>query len=393
MVERKGQNFYYPPDFNPDKHKNLNNYHGVHALRERANKIDQGIIIIRFEMPYNIWCGSNAEDPDPNIKGCRKHIGMGVRYNAEKTKLGMYYTTPIYQFKMTCHLCMNPIIIKTDPGNMDYVITSGARRVEQRWDPTGNGQVVPDDKRVGRKLADDAMFKLEHVTGDKGKQTDSAPRIAQMYKIADRVKDDYLANRMLRDQFRTAKKERAEAAATAEKLRVKAGVDIDIVAERETDIRMARLLSLQAHCDAEDRQTSARDGIEDKDIFSPSNHKIAENKKELALHTLQKAAGSKQSQMLKSKGFGVIVKKLQKKDPDILENLVNVASPVSSLSSSSSNTSQKCESLDESVESKTENPLSTMESKTENSLSSKESKTENPLSSLLGDYGSGSESE
>ena len=53
--------------------------------------------IFRFEMPFNIWCGSNAEDPDPNVKGCRKHIGIGVRYNAEKTRVAMYYTTPVYQ--------------------------------------------------------------------------------------------------------------------------------------------------------------------------------------------------------------------------------------------------------------------------------------------------------
>merc|ERR1719322_898411 len=56
-------------------------------------------------MPFNIWCGSNAEDPDPNVKGCRKHIGIGVRYNAEKTRVAMYYTTPVYQFKMRCHMC------------------------------------------------------------------------------------------------------------------------------------------------------------------------------------------------------------------------------------------------------------------------------------------------
>ena len=48
-------------------------------------------------MPFNIWCGSNAEDPDPNVRGCRKHIGIGVRYNAEKTRVAMYYTTPVYQ--------------------------------------------------------------------------------------------------------------------------------------------------------------------------------------------------------------------------------------------------------------------------------------------------------
>lgn len=48
MGERKGQNFYYPPDFDYKKHKSLNSYHGTHALRERAAKIKQGILIIRY---------------------------------------------------------------------------------------------------------------------------------------------------------------------------------------------------------------------------------------------------------------------------------------------------------------------------------------------------------
>ena len=61
-------------------------------------------VACRFEMPYNIWCG-----------GCGNHIGMGVRYNAEKSKVGMYYTTPIYKFRMKCHLCDNHFEIKTDP--------------------------------------------------------------------------------------------------------------------------------------------------------------------------------------------------------------------------------------------------------------------------------------
>ena len=59
---------------------------------------------IRFEMPYNIWCNT-----------CGNHIGMGVRYNAEKTKIGNYFTTPILQFRMKCHLCVGYIEIKTDP--------------------------------------------------------------------------------------------------------------------------------------------------------------------------------------------------------------------------------------------------------------------------------------
>lgn len=103
MGERKGTNKYYPPDYDP-KYGGLNKFLGTHALRERARKIDKGIIIIRFEMPYNIWCD-----------GCKNHIGMGVRYNAEKTKVGMYYTTPVYEFKMKCHLCDNHFVIRADP--------------------------------------------------------------------------------------------------------------------------------------------------------------------------------------------------------------------------------------------------------------------------------------
>jgi coiled-coil domain-containing protein 130 len=55
-------------------------------------------------MPFNVWC-----------EGCKNHVGMGVRYNAEKKKIGMYYTTPLYEFKMKCHLCDNHFIIRTDP--------------------------------------------------------------------------------------------------------------------------------------------------------------------------------------------------------------------------------------------------------------------------------------
>ena len=40
---------------------------------------------------------------------------MGVRYNAEKKKVGMYYSTPIYSFRCKCHLCDGWFEIQTDP--------------------------------------------------------------------------------------------------------------------------------------------------------------------------------------------------------------------------------------------------------------------------------------
>ncbi|KAJ4944138.1 hypothetical protein JOQ06_012683 [Pogonophryne albipinna] len=117
-------------------HGSLNGYHKTHALRERARKLSQGILIIRFEMPYNIWCD-----------GCKNHIGMGVRYNAEKKKVGNYYTTPIYRFKMKCHLCVNYIEMQTDPATCDYVIVTGGSRKEERWDMAENEQIVTTGSR------------------------------------------------------------------------------------------------------------------------------------------------------------------------------------------------------------------------------------------------------
>lgn len=43
---------------------------------------------------------------------------------------------------MKCHLCINYIEMQTDPANCDYVIVSGARRKEERWDMAENEQIL-----------------------------------------------------------------------------------------------------------------------------------------------------------------------------------------------------------------------------------------------------------
>ncbi|CAN8179008.1 unnamed protein product, partial [Coccothraustes coccothraustes] len=91
-----------------------------------------------------------------------------VRYNAEKKKVGNYYTTPVYRFRMKCHLCVNYIELQTDPGSCDYVIVSGARRKEERWEPGDSGQLLPTSPEQRQRLATDAMFRLEHGVSDRG---------------------------------------------------------------------------------------------------------------------------------------------------------------------------------------------------------------------------------
>ena len=127
---------------------------------------------------------------------------MSVRFNAQKSKTGMYFSTPIYKFRMKCHLCDNHFEMQTDPKNLDYVILSGARRQELRWDPKDNEQIVPEDKTVSKKLMTDSMFKLEHDVNDKEKADTIAPAIQQLEEFQERWKDDYSHNRAIRHIFR-----------------------------------------------------------------------------------------------------------------------------------------------------------------------------------------------
>ncbi|XP_022704293.1 coiled-coil domain-containing protein 130 homolog [Varroa jacobsoni] len=255
MADRKATNKYYPPDWDPSK-GSINKYRNSHPLRERAKKLHLGILVIRFEMPYNIWC-----------EGCKNHIGTGVRYNAEKTKVGMYYTTPVYKFRMKCHLCDNYIEMQTDPGNLDYKIISGASRQERRWDPTDNGQVVPEDKTVSKQLASDPMFKLDHLDEDAKKMKDLEPVMNNLEKFQKRRKDDYELNSILRRKFRKEKKERKELEQKDNLLKSKAALNIKLLPESAYDREVAQLLRLEAPMNVDQRRKQDRDNLMSRPIF------------------------------------------------------------------------------------------------------------------------------
>ncbi|CAI2324764.1 unnamed protein product [Caenorhabditis sp. 36 PRJEB53466] len=258
MGERKGQNFYYPPDFNYKTHKSLNGYHGTHALRERAKKIDQGILVIRFEMPFNIWC-----------LGCHNHVGMGVRYNAEKKKCGMYYTTPLYEFRMKCHLCDNYYVIRTDPKNFDYELVEGCSRQELRFDPSEIQQVAPVDRGFAQKLAADAMFKKEHEAGDREKAAGEEGRVDKLEWIQERMRDDFSANSFLRAQFRNEKKSLNESRVRDASLREKLSIGTTrLLPESEEDRKVASMITRYKDAKSQDdKLASSRDRIDSRRIF------------------------------------------------------------------------------------------------------------------------------
>uniref|UniRef100_A0A0V0J8H3 Uncharacterized protein n=1 Tax=Schistocephalus solidus TaxID=70667 RepID=A0A0V0J8H3_SCHSO len=142
-------------------------------------------------MPFNCWCLS-----------CKKPIGMGVRYNAEKRKVGMYHSTPIYQFTMNCAMCAGAIVIQTDPQNFDYTCIEGVRRKCQTWDAEENEQIVIPDYKEKQKLAIDAMYQVEHGVKDKEKAAVVHPAIAALEASKSAFKDDFALNCLVRKQFR-----------------------------------------------------------------------------------------------------------------------------------------------------------------------------------------------
>ncbi|KAF1573269.1 hypothetical protein FQV11_0000658, partial [Eudyptes moseleyi] len=199
--ERKGTNKYYPPDFDPAKHGSLNKYHRSHPLRERARKLSQGILVIR--------------DPDP---------------------------VPLPRFRMKCHLCVNYIEMQTDPAGCDYVIVSGARRKEERWDMRDNEQVLTTEREEKEKLETDAMFRLEHGVADRAALQRAVPTLAGLQEAQSAWKDDFALNSRLRRRFREEKKTLREEEEEAAALQAKAGLSIPLVREAEEDRRLAALL-------------------------------------------------------------------------------------------------------------------------------------------------------
>nr|KAG5710256.1 hypothetical protein BaRGS_008972 [Batillaria attramentaria] len=142
-------------------------------------------------MPYNIWCD-----------GCNNHIGMGVRYNAEKSKVGNYYTTPIYKFRMKCHLY----------------------------------------KATQKKLATDPMYKLEHGSDDQQRGKSAVMSLSQIAGMRDSWQDDYILNKMARNKFRNEKKQIALTKAADKALLDKSSLDIELVPETEDDKKLAGLI-------------------------------------------------------------------------------------------------------------------------------------------------------
>lgn len=259
LAAARADNFYYPPEWTPDQ-GGLNKFNGQHALRERAKKIDQGILVIRFEMPYHIWCG-----------GCGHMIAQGVRFNAEKKQVGNYYSTKIWSFKMKAPCCGQEIVIQTDPKNTLYVIISGAKEKTVTYDEVDAEAVLLPEKEDRGKLAD-PFYKLEHEGEDTAKAKKQAPLLVRLQEAADRKhSDSYARNKALRAQLRAQKKRVAAEEVEAQKL----GLAIRLLPPSKEDSDYAANVKFASNFGL--NQRNKRAAIQATSIFSSETSKHSTN--------------------------------------------------------------------------------------------------------------------
>jgi len=285
LAAARADNFYYPPEWTPSQ-GSLNKFHGQHALRERARKLDQGILIIRFEMPYNIWCG-----------GCNSMIAKGVRFNAEKKQVGNYYSTKIWSFAMKSACCKHEIVIQTDPKNCEYVIISGAQRKIEEYDiEDAETFALPADEERG-KLAD-PFYRLEHQEEDLQKKKEAEPVLVRLQRVSDaRHSDDYALNKALRAQLRNQKKRVAEEEAVSRKR----GLNIRLLPPAEEDAASAAHVKFSGKFDKNRKDKRAL--INAASIFSGSSGSSTSSKRQLGLESKRRRISAAAASNILGGGF------------------------------------------------------------------------------------------
>ena len=209
-----------------------------HALGNRARKSGQGILTVRFEMPFAIWC---TTCPKPTI------IGQGVRFNAEKKRVGNYHTTPIFSFRMKHVPCGGWIEIRTDPKNTAYVVTEGAKKRDTGEDKHQEGEIRIRTDEERERLQNDAFAALEGRVEDKRQTLTDKSRIEELQRAKEKDwEDPYAASKRLRGAFRVDRKVREKRVGVTEALKDRMSLGMDLLEENEEDRKRAGFVEFGA---------------------------------------------------------------------------------------------------------------------------------------------------
>lgn len=230
---------YYPPDAS-----NAPTFNKSHPLGARANKIAQGILTVRFELPFAVWCQHCTPEAI---------VGQGVRFNAAKKKVGNYYSTPIWSFRMKHTACGGEWEIRTDPKTTQYLCVDGCRKRDygpEEGEKEGELRFLSEAEKAKRR--DDAFAGLEGKLEDKAREKGEKERVEELYVKAEVWRDPYDVNARLRREMREKRKVWKKEERHRESMQNKFSLGLDIVDETDADRQRAGLIEFGAAEDSTD---------------------------------------------------------------------------------------------------------------------------------------------
>lgn len=207
--------------------------------RRAPGTLRNGVQTVRFELPYAVWCHT-----------CSPHaiIGQGVRFNAEKRKVGYYLSTPLWSFSLKHNVCGGRIEIRTDPKNTAYVVVDGGKARDYGDDNVSQGEggmpILSAEEREQRR--EDAFAQLEGKAQEKAQVNDNTKRIEELYEARGRDWDDpWTANKRIRQSFRQERKALKREADADQALQDRIGAGIALLPENDEDRLRAKLVDFQ----------------------------------------------------------------------------------------------------------------------------------------------------
>lgn len=213
-------------------------------------------------------------------------MGQGVRFNAEKKKVGNYLSTPIWSFRMKHTACGGIWEIRTDPKKSEYVVVEGARKRDhgpEEKEARAEMGFLTEAEREKRR--NDAFAGLEGRIEEKGLEKKHKERVEELYEASMAWEDPYSANAKLRKVFRTRRKVLEKEQEHKESMQDRFGLGIEISDETESDIINAQMVGFGV--DPGDEDQAARKPLFAEDSSTVTNDpvvpKVPKLKKELKM--------------------------------------------------------------------------------------------------------------
>ncbi|KAF8935581.1 hypothetical protein BGZ52_009049 [Haplosporangium bisporale] len=228
---------------------------------------------VRLMTPFSMRCNT-----------CGEYIYKGKKFNARKeTTEETYHNIKIFRFYIRCNRCAAEITFKTDPANTDYVAEHGAQRNFEPWRDE-KGDIAAE--RVEEE-ENNPMKALENRTQDSKREMeimDALDEIRTRNAVNERVDADQLLSKLVGTEEEIALKKQQQ--------------------EDEEDDRLAKAMFHDVDGETVKR---LRDDLDETDEITPAQIAMAKFATPLSLPDFSAPLAKKRKQ---GGSLGLAVKKI-----------------------------------------------------------------------------------